>query len=356
MENESNKKVCPRCYFVNEDFAKVCVKCSYPFPRDSIKYIPDKNSNESPNNTEEPSAKKCDNPKAPKKTCPSCGAKVYINRAICPECEHQFEFKSKKKTLPQQETSRKDEINRSPGAPIISYLIYLIPISIWSVVCYFLLPSLSSKIGGWAFVVNFVAFCTSIGLGMFIVWLAEDSYGYRSSGYALFISLFSTIGVLVFSFLQLKAVWTSGYFWDIFFPALNYSCIPLIISAGVITQAIVYYSAIKDHYCIRCRMANLVFLEKTEDGESHVDYKFVTHEAETHTATVTADSKYKGAIGSVTPEHFEADRSTTYTVKYKTPEWQENLGLHKYTKYTNVYKCKRCGYIKKESGTREEKL
>ena len=352
MATESNKKVCPQCYFVNEDFAKVCIKCSYTFPAESVKEIPD--SKKTANNETPPpkNAQKCDNPNAPKKTCPACGARVYINRAVCPECDHQFEFKSKKPTSKQQSTQHKDEINRSPGIPLKSYISYVAVMAIWFLACYFLLPLLYSKIGLWIIVVDFLLLCISIGVGVLGGTIAEGSYEYRSSGYALGMSVSSVICILLFDYFQLKTVWTT----DNFEESLIHTFILVIITAEIIIQAINYYLSIKEYYCDRCGMANLVYLKETEDGESHMEYKLKTHEAETHTATVTSDSKYKGAIGSVTPEHFEADRSTTYTVKYKTPEWQENLGLHKYTKYTKTYRCKRCGWIKKESGTREEKI
>lgn len=355
MDSQPNKKICPHCYFANDDFVKVCIKCGYAFPRESIKEIPDSREMDDDETPPQQTTQKCDNPKAPKKTCPVCGARVYINRAVCPECDHHFEFKSKKKPSSQQTTSKTEEIKRSPGMPIKSYLFYLITMAIWFAICFFGLPWLYSKIDLGILIADFVIFIISIFVGMVLGNVTADSYEYRSSKYALFLSACSIIGIIIFDYLQLKTVWAQGDFEQ----SLIYTCMLLVITAEVITQAIAYYASIKEYYCNRCDMANLVFLENTEDGESHIEYKFKTHEAETHTATVTTDSKYRGSVGSdssVTPEHYEADRSTTYTVKYKTPEWQENLGLHKYTKYTKVYQCKRCGWIKKESGTREEKI
>jgi len=355
MDSQPNKKICPHCYFTNDDFAKVCIKCGYAFPKESIKELPDSRKMDDDETPSPQTTQKSDNPKAPKKTCPVCGARVYINRAVCPECDHQFEFKRKKTMTNQQPTQHKDEIKRSPGLPIKSYLFYVIVLAIWFSACYFLLPLLYSKIGLWIVVVEFFAFCVSIGVGVLGGTMAEGSYAYRSSDFALGMSVCSVLGILLFDYFQIKTVWATSDFED----ALVHTFMLIVITAEVITQAINYYLSIKEYYCDRCDMANLVFLKDTEVGESHTEYKFKTHEAETHTATITEDSKYRGSVGSessVTPEHFETNRSTTYTIKYKTPEWQENLGLHKYTKFTNVYQCKRCGWIKKESGTREEKL
>ena len=352
MEPNSNKKICPKCYFANDDFVKVCMKCGHKF----------KDTEDTPDLAETdavPTKKpKSDNPKAPKKTCPACGARVYINRMVCDECDHRFEPKGKKAAkpqsgLPEQPREKKHEIERAPGLPLASYIWYLIFMAASSLSCFFLIPMMyETRIGMTALIVEIALFFVAIGLGVLFGYLASMAYGYRSSGYATFLSTISIIGVLVFDTLYVRTIWPA----DDFTGALVETCMLIILTAAVVAQAIGYRSSIKSEYCDRCEMANLVFFLKSEDGESHEEYKFVTHEAKTETATVSGSSSFSGSIGASTPEHFEASESTTYTIKYKTPEWQENLGLHRYTKYTKYYQCKRCGRITTETGTREEKV
>ena len=352
MEPNSNKKICPKCYFVNDDFVKVCMKCGHTFQgtEDVSAFVePDETPAKKP---------KSDNPKAPKKTCPACGARVYISRMVCDECNHRFEVKGKKTAKPQgarsaQPQEKRHEIERAPSIPLASYIWYLIFMAASSLSCFFLIPMMyESRIGMMALIVEIALFFVAIGIGVLFGYLASMVYGYRSSRYATFLSTVSIIGVLVFDALYVRTVFPA----DDFAGALVETCMLIILAAAVIAQAISYRSSVKSEYCDRCEMANLVFFLKSEDGESHEEYKFVTHEAKTETATVSGSSNISGFVGASTTEHFEASESSTYTIKYKTPEWQENLGLHRYTKYTKYYQCKRCGRITTETGTREEKV
>ncbi len=179
MEQKTNQKICPNCHLVNADFVKVCLQCGYAFPKETVREISDSVITDLGNKPSNQSVKKCDNPKAPKKTCPSCGARVYINRAVCPECNYEFEFKGKKSSQNKQTTAKKVEIERTAGIPIKSYLCYLIPMLIWFLVCFFVLPLLYSKIGLWMLIVDFIAFCVAIGLGTFFGYMAEEHHPKR---------------------------------------------------------------------------------------------------------------------------------------------------------------------------------
>ena len=208
METNSNKKTCPNCYFINDDFVRVCMKCGHAFPKESIKADSDSEVIDEVEKEQPKTEKKPENPRAPKKTCPSCGAKVFINKFICPECNHHFEKKGTKtassaKTHAQPQ-SKKEEIMRSPGFPIKSYIIHFIFIAIWFAICFFSLPWLHSKIGLGILIVDFIVFFVAIGLGMFFGMISSDSYGYRSSGYAALLVTCSVVGILAFDYFHLK--------------------------------------------------------------------------------------------------------------------------------------------------------
>ncbi len=94
---------------------------------------------------------------------------------------------------------------------------------------------------------------------------------------------------------------------------------------GVLVALIVLFVKLKDRYCSRCHLTNTMQYDHEEGRKETYGYEFKNHAPETKTAYGT----------------YDVDR--TIKIKYQTQGWQENLGLHRYTSYTSVYKCRRCG-------------
>ena len=72
--------------------------------------------------------------------------------------------------------------------------------------------------------------------------------------------------------------------------------------------------------------------EEKENEEVAYGYEFRDHSSQKERAIIRDRDTYE-----------------SYEVTYKTPGYQENLGLHKYHKYTQVFRCKCCGYEKREA-------
>ena len=147
---------------------------------------------------------------------------------------------------------------------------------------------------------------------------------------------FSVIGVGLFDYLY----FTKGL--SIYEGAIKFGvgAVAVSISACIVTAPFCLKTELKDYYCSHCRLTNVLRFSHDQNMKEIYGYKFETHAA--HTEKV----KIKEA-GEFFP---------SYTVEYRVPEYQENLGLHKTTTKETVYICENCGRTTIKNSSNTEKV
>lgn len=90
-------KQCPKCGLVCGIKAIRCAQCKHKFSKESMFPAP------SPSNSQS---------NAPKKTCPECGAQVFISRKVCDCCNYTF--------VPKSSTAKKTAATPAPKENAIS--------------------------------------------------------------------------------------------------------------------------------------------------------------------------------------------------------------------------------------------
>ena len=368
-------KLCPQCQVSVSAHEKVCSQCRYKFPRATVISFEEcqeleRQANLSKITGSAGASEKSSNPRAPRKTCPSCGEKVLINRYECPHCEYHFPRKAKgtpsgiaekastETKEVQTEEKPREQYVRAAGAPWKAYIILLITMLVFSAISFLAMSLVHARLGGWwSFAIFIVLLVLAFIVAMLSIAVAGNCYGYRSKSFALVFAVLIVGGVLFLDIDMLFDPFGHFTFLSEWVHQHKSAAMPLfgvmiVCSIEMIVASLGLYVGALSQYCYVCDMPDLVeFVEEVEAPSSYA-YKFKTHEAKTKTATIHSRGEIK-KISSPTPEFHTSNEST---ITYETQAWQENLGMHKYTPYTKYYRCKRCGNVTTETGTREEKV
>ncbi len=324
-EKKTAQKTCPKCNNIVADNVTECNECGYKFENKPI------------------------SPKAPRKPCPKCGNKVPIRVVACNVCDYQFPFKDG--TTAKTQRKPKSSSNSQSNSTAISSVKKdgrnpfkaLQILAIWSVIYGLLLVLLLSLVfnllsGIWFALLASVTVIISFFVGIFVGMACDYNYGKHSltpirvyafvicGGFCLFDYFYFTFTVAKYSG---ASAWGMG-------------AMVVSITVYVFSSVRALYAELKSSYCPHCRLTGVVHFEKQEVKKEYYANDYVTHAAHTETTYVTVRDKYYN--------------KEEYKIKYKVPEYQENLGLHKFTTKENSYVCEICGRRKVDEYTSKEKV
>ncbi len=321
MNNTTGKKTaqktCPKCNNIVADNVTECNECGYKFENKPI------------------------SPKAPRKPCPKCGNKVPIRAVACNVCDYQFPFKdgttakTQRKPKPSSNSQSNSTANPIVSSPVkkdgrnpFKTLIFIvISLVIYNAILIFAMAWLYRSGNGaiWFALITTASILLSAFVGGVIGHMCAESYGENSLGACWIYLLVGIGGTLLADYLYFKnGLPAYSDFWK-----WGMGAFAISISASIVICLISLYLSLKDTYCTYCCLTNVLSYSHAENTKESYGYEFKTHKAYTETAR----GRVSNGLGD------SADINVNYTV----PEYQENLGLHKYTTEDHVYVCKKCG-------------
>lgn len=219
---------------------------------------------------------------------------------------------------------------RDPGLPWVFIGMYMLGVVLYSVLYLFCMSYLYKRWDGSSLVFfAVVSLLVSLVVGFFFGGFSGSFYGNRSINYMyasaiLVVALAALYGWLLFGSAFLDSY--EGY------ERTAMAIMGVALGIEPVVQVVAAVSIANMDYCPSCDLTGTVEVAEKENEETTYGYEFRDHPSKIEKSTIK-----------------NIDTSEQYVVSYETPAYQENLGLHKYHKYTQVFRCKCCGYEKREA-------